>query len=98
MPIRRWNDRIQNYYDQRIFKDGRGTGHCSSNWVCKIKEVDLVEEDLKKVVQATHKNRRLIKIIVEDAYTTLDEKKDLYRIVMQSGADFIKTGTEFEDK
>jgi deoxyribose-phosphate aldolase len=64
----------------------------------KSKRFDLVEEDLKKVVQATHKNRRLIKIIVEDAYTTLDEKKELYRIVMQSGADFIKTGTGFEDK
>ena len=64
----------------------------------KSKQFNLVEEDLKKVVQAAHNNNRVIKIIVEDAYTTLDEKKELYRIVMQSGADFIKTGTGFEDK
>ncbi len=64
----------------------------------KSGQFDLVESDLTKVVDAAHRNNRLIKIIVEDAYTTLNEKKELYRIVMQSGADFIKTGTGFEDK
>ncbi|MEM0137379.1 MAG: deoxyribose-phosphate aldolase [Thermoplasmata archaeon] len=59
---------------------------------------DLVDEDLKNVVRASHDNGRIIKIIVEDAYTTLDEKKKLYTAVMKSGADFIKTGTGFEEK
>jgi deoxyribose-phosphate aldolase len=64
----------------------------------KSGKYDLVKEDLESVVWECHKNRRLIKIIVEDAYTTLNEKHELYRIVMESGADFIKTGTGFEDK
>ncbi|MGC8562192.1 MAG: deoxyribose-phosphate aldolase [Thermoplasmata archaeon] len=64
----------------------------------KSKRFDVVKEDLRRVVSAAHSNNRLIKIIVEDAYTMLDEKKELYKIVMESGADFIKTGTGFEDK
>ncbi|MGC8505111.1 MAG: hypothetical protein ACP5NK_00155 [Thermoplasmata archaeon] len=43
----------------------------------KSKQFNLVDEDLKKVVKAAHNNDRVIKIIVEDAYTTLDEKKEL---------------------
>ncbi len=40
----------------------------------------------------------IIKIITEDAYTNIDEKRSLYSIVVDSGADFIKTGTGFEDR
>ncbi|PSN85100.1 deoxyribose-phosphate aldolase [Candidatus Marsarchaeota G1 archaeon BE_D] len=56
-----------------------------------------VEEDIRELVKAAHSNGALIKVIVEDAYTTLEEKRELYKIVMQSGADFIKTSTGFED-
>jgi deoxyribose-phosphate aldolase len=59
---------------------------------------DLVENDLKLVVGTAHLNHSLVKVIVEDAYTTLNEKKRLYELVMTSGADFIKTGTGFEDE
>ena len=58
---------------------------------------DLVKSDLGQVVNSAHDNKRLIKVIVEDAYTTIAEKKKLYELVMTSGADFIKTGTGFED-
>ena len=58
---------------------------------------DLVKSDLEQVVNSAHLNNRLIKVIVEDAYTTVAEKKKLYELVMTSGADFIKTGTGFED-
>ncbi|WP_243678071.1 hypothetical protein [Vulcanisaeta distributa] len=57
-----------------------------------------VEHDINAVVEAAHREGKVIKIIVEDAYTTREEKLELYRIVMQSGADFIKTSTGFEEK
>lgn len=57
-----------------------------------------VQKDLESVVSECHENKRIIKIIVEDAYTTIQEKHELYRIVMESGSDFIKTGTGFEDR
>ena len=56
-----------------------------------------VEHDINAVVEAAHREGKVIKIIVEDAYTTREEKLKLYSIVIQSGADFIKTSTGFED-
>jgi deoxyribose-phosphate aldolase len=64
----------------------------------KSGKYDFVKKDLESVVEECHKNNRIIKIIVEDAYTTNQEKSNLYKIVMESGSDFIKTGTGFEDK
>lgn len=63
----------------------------------KSGEFNLVGDDLRRVTQAAHRRGRLIKVIVEDAYTTRNEKEKLYTEVMKSGADFIKTGTGFED-
>ncbi|WP_291767227.1 deoxyribose-phosphate aldolase [Caldivirga sp. UBA161] len=57
-----------------------------------------VEYDIDTVVEAAHREGKVIKIIVEDAYTTGEEKLELYRIVIQSGADFIKTSTGFEER
>ncbi len=59
---------------------------------------DEVEHDINTVVETAHREGKVIKIIVEDAYTTKEEKLELYRIVMQSGADFIKTSTGFEER
>ncbi|MGC9209921.1 MAG: deoxyribose-phosphate aldolase [Acidilobus sp.] len=60
--------------------------------------LEAVERDVRKVVSAAHQEGLVIKVIVEDAYTTRAEKESLYRIVMESGADFIKTGTGFEEQ
>ncbi|WP_143701207.1 deoxyribose-phosphate aldolase [Vulcanisaeta thermophila] len=57
-----------------------------------------VEDDIKTVVEEAHRLGKVVKVIVEDAYTTREEKLELYRIVMQSGADFIKTSTGFEER
>ncbi|MGC9180513.1 MAG: deoxyribose-phosphate aldolase [Vulcanisaeta sp.] len=57
-----------------------------------------VEHDINTVVETAHREGKIIKIIVEDAYTTREEKLELYKIVMQSKADFIKTSTGFEEK
>ncbi|MFP3044447.1 MAG: deoxyribose-phosphate aldolase [Thermocladium sp.] len=64
----------------------------------KSKQFKEVEQDLKETIKAAHDLGKIIKVIVEDAYTTLEEKRELYRIVMMSNADFIKTSTGFEEK
>ena len=64
----------------------------------KSGKFDEVEADIKKLVKAAHANKKIIKVIVEDAYTTREEKEKLYEIVCKSKADFIKTGTGFEEK
>jgi deoxyribose-phosphate aldolase len=57
-----------------------------------------VARDLRRVVRAAHGEGLVIKVVVEDAYTTRDEKLKLYETVATSGADFIKTSTGFEDR
>ncbi|MEM0159323.1 MAG: deoxyribose-phosphate aldolase [Candidatus Micrarchaeaceae archaeon] len=59
---------------------------------------DAVKNDINAIVKAVHDAGKIIKVIVEDAYTTKEEKLKLYEIVCKSGADFIKTGTGFEEK
>ncbi|MGC8596358.1 MAG: deoxyribose-phosphate aldolase [Thermocladium sp.] len=64
----------------------------------KSKQFNEVGHDLKEVITAAHDLGKIIKVIVEDAYTTLEEKRELYRIVMMNNADFIKTSTGFEER
>ncbi len=64
----------------------------------KAGKFDLIEKDTESVVKEAHRNGLVIKIITEDAYTTVEEKRKLYSLIVQSEADFIKTGTGFEDR
>ena len=59
--------------------------------------IEDAEHDMAALVETAHSLGSIIKIIAEDAYTTRDEKLALYKIIMKSGADFIKTSTGFED-
>ena len=56
-----------------------------------------VEQDINRIVDTSHSNGLVIKIITEDAYTTPEQKKKLYEIVCRSKADFIKTSTGFAE-
>lgn len=55
------------------------------------------ERDMAELVETAHSLGKIIKMIAEDAHTTHNEKLILYRMIMRSGADFIKTSTGFED-
>ncbi len=57
----------------------------------------LVQKDVNKLVQIAHQNNKVIKFIVEDAYTTKEEKAKLYDIVCSAKPDFIKTSTGFAE-
>ncbi len=59
--------------------------------------VEDAERDIAELVETAHSLGKIIKIIAEDAHTTSSEKLILYKIIMRSGADFIKTNTGFED-
>ncbi len=63
----------------------------------KSNKFNLVKKDIDKLTEVAHENGKIIKFIVEDAYTTKDEKQKLYEIVCSSKADFIKTSTGFAD-
>ena len=59
----------------------------------KERKVDLVKNEIKKVVEAGDGN--CVKVIIETSLLNQDEKELACNIVMESGADFVKTSTGF---
>jgi deoxyribose-phosphate aldolase len=55
---------------------------------------DYVKEDIRAVVEAA-KGQALVKVILENAYLTDEEKALACRLVEAAGADFVKTSTGF---
>ncbi|HEX2765359.1 MAG TPA: deoxyribose-phosphate aldolase [Candidatus Limnocylindria bacterium] len=54
-----------------------------------------VRDDIAAVVQVAHEAGALVKVILENAYLTDDEKERGSRLVEAAGADFVKTSTGF---
>jgi deoxyribose-phosphate aldolase len=55
----------------------------------------LVERDVAGVVEASHRGGALLKVIIETALLTEEEKVKACVIVRAAGADFVKTSTGF---
>ncbi|MDK2934927.1 MAG: deoxyribose-phosphate aldolase [Clostridiales bacterium] len=60
----------------------------------KDKKYDLVEEDIKAVVDAC-KGKAIVKVILETCLLTDEEKVTACEIARKAGADFVKTSTGF---
>jgi deoxyribose-phosphate aldolase len=60
----------------------------------KSKQYDVVENDIKAVVQAA-KGKALTKVIIETALLTDEEKEMACKLSVSAGADFVKTSTGF---
>ncbi len=61
----------------------------------KGKNYDNVEKDIKAVVEEGHSNKKIVKVIIETALLTDDEKVKAAKLIMEAGADFVKTSTGF---
>lgn len=60
----------------------------------KDKQYDLVEKDIKAVVDAA-KGKALTKVIIETCLLTDEEKIKVCELAVKAGADFVKTSTGF---
>ena len=58
---------------------------------------DLVEEDIRAVVDVTKKAGVILKTIFETCYLTTDGIEKATEIAIKAGADFVKTSTGFGD-
>jgi deoxyribose-phosphate aldolase len=58
-------------------------------------QYDLVEKDIRAVVEAAHRRNALVKVILENAYLTDEQKREACRIAERAGADFVKTSTGY---
>lgn len=57
-------------------------------------DLQLLEQDIKAVVEAANK-KALVKVIIETALLTDDQKRTVCAIAMKAGCDFVKTSTGF---
>ncbi|MGG0459850.1 deoxyribose-phosphate aldolase [Priestia aryabhattai] len=60
----------------------------------KDKNYDLVQSDIQAVVDAA-KGKALVKVIIETALLTDEEKAKVSELAVKAGADFVKTSTGF---
>jgi deoxyribose-phosphate aldolase len=58
-------------------------------------ETETVEADIRAVTTVSHERGAIVKVIVETALLSDDEKLLACRIAVQAGADFVKTSTGF---
>jgi deoxyribose-phosphate aldolase len=80
-------------------QDAMANGATELDMVINIGELrsghaDFVREDIRAVVEAAQ-GKALVKVILENAYLTDDQKAQGSRLVEEAGADFVKTSTGF---
>lgn len=56
---------------------------------------DVVEEEIRGVVEEAHARGALVKVIFETSQLTLDQIKTATEVSVKAGADFVKTSTGF---
>ena len=61
----------------------------------KSRDFDYVKKDIKAVVDVAHKNKVLVKVILENFYLTDELKEIACKICEEAGADWVKTSTGF---
>lgn len=59
---------------------------------------DFVKSDIEAVVEVSHQNNKLVKVIIETALLTDEEITKASQIVAEAGADFVKTSTGFSTR
>ena len=57
-------------------------------------DYDYVESEIAEIVAAS-KGKAIVKVIIETCLLTDDEKKQVCRLAVKAGADFVKTSTGF---
>lgn len=78
-----------------IFDGAREIDMVMNIGALKSGEDDVVERDLRAVVQLCHEHDVLCKVIIETALLTEEEKVKACVLAQRAGADFVKTSTGF---
>ena len=61
----------------------------------KDKNYDYVKEEIKEILDTVKSKGKLLKVIIENAYITDEEKVKICEICKDVGVDFVKTSTGF---
>ncbi|MBR5923594.1 MAG: deoxyribose-phosphate aldolase [Clostridia bacterium] len=84
------------YETEQAIKDGADEIDYVVNLVkLKSGDLDYVEDEMRRIVDACNKNGKISKVIFENCYLTDEEKKTLCKIALKVKPTFIKTSTGF---
>jgi deoxyribose-phosphate aldolase len=87
---------VKAYETQQAIRDGATEIDMVINiGALKSKDYTAVREDIGAVVQAAHAGNALVKVIIEAALLTDEEKVVACQLAKVAGADFVKTSTGF---
>lgn len=61
----------------------------------KAGDLEIVENDIASVAEVCHQGNALLKVIIETALLTDEQKRTACKLVVEAGGDFVKTSTGF---
>ena len=92
----------QNTKEVKIFetKDAINNGADEIDMVINVaalkdKNYEYVRQEIKEIYTAVNWHNKILKVIIENAYLTDDEKRKVCEICKEIGVDFVKTSTGF---
>jgi deoxyribose-phosphate aldolase len=95
-PLGATRSEVKAFETQRAIADGATEIDMVINiGALKDKNHALVLHDMAAVVEAAHAGGALVKVIIETALLTDDEKVTACRLALEAGAEFVKTSTGF---
>jgi len=95
-PLGATSTAVKLYEVQHALADGANELDMVMNiGALKAKDYDAVQQEISELAEACHRNRSLLKVIIETALLTEEEKVLACRLAQTAGADFVKTSTGF---
>jgi len=87
---------VKVFETQQAIRDGASEVDMVINvGALKSKDYELVEQDIASIARACHANNAILKVIIEAALLTDEEKVIACQLAKVAGADFVKTSTGF---
>lgn len=95
-PLGATLSRVKAFEAEECIRQGAGEVDMVINiGALKSGELSLVQDDIHMVVERAHAHGALVKVIIETALLTQEEKVQACRLSQAAGADFVKTSTGF---
>lgn len=95
-PLGATTPEVKAYEAQRAIADGAQEVDMVINiGALKSRNYQLVERDIAAVVQIAHAHNALVKVIIESALLTEEEKIKACELAKAAGANYVKTSTGF---
>lgn len=95
-PLGATSTEAKTFEAQQAIRDGASEVDMVANiGALKSRDYEIVEQDIASVARASHAGNAILKVIIEAALLTDEEKVVACQLAKVAGADFVKTSTGF---